>query len=237
VFVEGSTEWRRFLTARRACDDGRLTPVLSLRALEPEERLLVVDWGSAFANALLLIEPRDARLDLTAGGSSERRRLVEMAGHAPARSTHESRDGAPDLGELVCGLLGRWTSWTWSPLGLRWASVDLATTGNDGLAGAVLDELRSRYTQEAFDATVFDLYLREPELFGGSVLRCRMPFRTRLGLPVLHDERFADRALRRLVNEGGARVYRYSAEHVVRFGPGRPVPDAMSDEEFASLRM
>jgi hypothetical protein len=65
-FIRGSAAWWDFVARRRVLDDGEnLTLLVSMRGLRTEERLMVVNWGSAFANTFLLIEPSDPWLDLT----------------------------------------------------------------------------------------------------------------------------------------------------------------------------
>ena len=46
-------------------DGGDLNLLISMRGLRADERLLAVNWGSAFANSFLMIEPSDPWLDLT----------------------------------------------------------------------------------------------------------------------------------------------------------------------------
>src|SRR5688572_1599814 len=48
-FVRGSQAWWDFVERRRGLDDGQdLNLLVSLRGLRSEERLLAVNWGSAF---------------------------------------------------------------------------------------------------------------------------------------------------------------------------------------------
>src|SRR5688572_18414702 len=65
-FVRGSAAWWDFVTRRRALDDATdLNLLVSLRGLRIDERLIVVDWGTSFANAFLLVEPADPWLDIS----------------------------------------------------------------------------------------------------------------------------------------------------------------------------
>ena len=65
-FVRGGPAWSRFVERRRNLDDGKdLNLLVSLRGLRNDERLLMVGWGTNFANSFLVIEPYDPWLDLT----------------------------------------------------------------------------------------------------------------------------------------------------------------------------
>jgi hypothetical protein len=232
VFLHSSPEWQRFVAARRACDDGILTPIVSLRSLGDEERGLVVDWGSAHANAFLLVEPRESERDLVDPDDEKHRALFAAAKAAVAEGAQGARRPAYEaVVDVLRNVFGIWVLWSWTPLRRFMHIVDLPLEARgQTIAAIMLPRLHALFPQSAFDSTLHDLHEREPELFGGSVTRARMPYRTRLGLPILHDQRCPDRALRRMVNEGNARVYWYSPDHVARYGPGRPIPPDMSEE-------
>ncbi len=243
VFLHGSPAWEQYLAAREQVDDGELSALLTLRPLPEEERLLVVDWGTTYANTLLLIEPRDPFCDLTEPANPVRRRL-EAAAHTLLRRRGPEDDPATPwtratpLGRILRDEFGAWLFWS-APLPAgETCRVTLVASGPDEtLAGLLLPELRARFPQEAFDAALARLRETDGELFQGRAINVRIPFRTRLGLPVLYDPRCADRALRRLVNEGRATVTAYGPDGVWHYGPERPLPDEMSEEEFARLVM
>jgi hypothetical protein len=67
------------------------------------------------------------------------------------------------------------------------------------------------------------------------VARVRIPFLTRLGLPVLFAPERVDYALRHLVNEGRAWVFEDGPDPAYYHGPARPVPECMSAAEFERL--
>src|SRR5947209_6790679 len=79
IYVHGSPTWHRYLAARRQLDTGENTFVLALRPLDEAERLLVVDWGASYANAFLLVEPRQDGCDLTLKENAPRRALEQAA--------------------------------------------------------------------------------------------------------------------------------------------------------------
>lgn len=242
VYLEGSSSWRRFLRARRALDDGHLTLLLSLRQLPEDERRLVVDWGTAHANTFLLVEPSEAGCDLTDPTSRVSREIGELSREAASREPSQGAESHPwtartSLGERLRDMYGRWIWWE-APLPHgRSREESLSLSGpSDTLSMQLLPRLYDRFPQESFDATLADLQATERELFGGEVVTARSVFRTRLGLPVLHDPRAVDRAVRHLVNLGGMSVTSGGPQGVV-FGPGHPVPDAIPDEEFERLLM
>jgi hypothetical protein len=241
VYVDGSPAWRRYLAAREQFDDGRLTMLLALRPLGAVERTLVVDWGTTYANTFLLVEPRDQTCDLTDGANPVQRRLDEMARallrcHALDEDAAEPWTRRTPLGEALRQIFGVWVFWS-APLPhgrIRRVPLTLLTP-NDTLAGRLLPALRAEFSQERFDAALAVLVERERELFRRSVACARIPFRTRLGLPMLHDPYCVDRAIRRLVNEGRLTVRDGAAGGALYRGPERPVPDAMTDAEFERL--
>jgi hypothetical protein len=237
IYVHGSPAWQRYLAVRRQLDTGETTFLLALRPLDEVERLLVVDWGTSYANAFLLVEPRQTGCDLTLADNRVRRAL-EQAARALLKtpSFDSATPGATrstPLGELLRGLYGTWTYWSGPREARQVHRVDLAATApEETLAGLIARHLPVRFPQGAFDRTVAELYNTERELFNGTVARARTPFRSRLGLPVLHEPRYVDRAMRRLVNEGRAIVYQRDENSYTRYGHGRPVPPAMPEEEF-----
>lgn len=227
IYLRGTPGWRRFLAERRRLDSGELSLVLALRPLDERERLLIVDWGTTYANSFLLIEPGDASCDLTDPANSTRRALLAAAAA-----------GAPSPEQALSGLFGTWTYWT----GARgaWETHHVALVcrqPGDTLMALVRRHLPVRFPQGAFDRALADLYVRERELFSGAVARARIPFRSRLGLPILHDPYAVDRALRRLVNEGRASVFGGTAGVTLRFGAGRPVPPELPAEAFERLSL
>lgn len=243
VYADGGTAWARYLRARRALDDGQLTLLLSLRPLPEDERRLAVGWGAAHANSFLLVEPLDAACDLSDPRSSVAREVAalceEAAASAPdaAAGARERWTARTPLGERLRGLYGRWVSWD-EPLPYgrtREAALPLAGP-EDTLWARLAPLLHERFPQPAFDAALAELRRHERELFGGTVASARSAFRTRLGLPVLHDRRAPDRAVRRLVNRGEMTVASGLPRRLV-FGPGRRVPDDMPDDEFERLLM
>jgi len=241
VYLRGSPAWHFYLMERREVDDGRLTPIISPRPLSDGERLLAVDWGSTFANTFLLIEPSDAACDLT-DPSNPAFKSLEQA--AKKLLEHKTPNGDPGVawtretavGSILRVLYGNWIYWTGTYGDRRSHSVQLSPLRpSDTLAGLLLPQLRDRFPQPAFNQALEDLYARELELFHGAVTTARMPFRTRLGLPILHDPRYADRALRHLVNSGRARVHRRIEDSLFRYGANRPVPAGMTEAEFEGL--
>jgi hypothetical protein len=241
VFLRGSPAWRRFLGVRQQFDDGALTLLVALRALDDRERRLVVDWGNSYANAFLLVEPLDPACDLTDSRGPARRTVQAAAEALVRRRAPESEPGVPwtrdtDLGAIMRDLFGAWVAWPppdsdAPPERVPLVLPDAAAT----LADALRPALAARYPQHEFDAVLADLYERERELFGGPVARARIPFLTRLGLPVLLAPDRVDRALRRLVNEGRAWVFEDGPDPGYYHGPARPVPECMSDAEFERL--
>jgi hypothetical protein len=240
ITVRGSAPWADYLRTRRQVDDGALTIILSLRSLGAAERRLVVNWGSKHANSLLLVEPREPACDLTNPGDPAARELADLlavtdppdAG-APAGWTRHTA-----LGDFLLECFGRWVYWPSPGLDCQPEEVVLdLRRPSDTVALKLLSELPHRFPQELFDRSMAFLHFWERELFGGPVPRARSVFRTRLGLPVLHDPYCADRALRRLVNEGKVSVVGPTRVPRLSFGFGSPVPSAMSDEEFENLVM
>ncbi|MBH76886.1 MAG: hypothetical protein CL897_01445 [Dehalococcoidia bacterium] len=241
VYLEGSKAWRRFLRARRALDDGQLTPILSLRQLPEDERRLVVNWGTAHANTFLLLEPYEVDCDLSDSRSPIRSEVLELCRRAAevepssAQAALERWTSSTALGELLRKLYGRWVWWdSPPPEGCSSSEVIRLGGASDTLSMHLLPLLYDRFPQQGFDVALAELQVSERELFGGTVADARSVFRTRLGLPVLHDPRAADRAVRQLVNLGRMSVTSGGGDATV-FGPGQPVPADMPDEDFEQL--
>lgn len=241
IFLHGSAAWYSYLYARRQIDRGLPAAVLALRPLSPQERLLAIDWGSTFANTFYLIEPSDAACDLTdpanavycALDAAARELLVTRQ---PEDRPEERWTAGTELGRQIRQVYGVWIYWTLAREQRRSHAVRLAVAEPDEtLWERIRPLLPQRFPQALFNRAVADLYATERELFHGPATTARMPFRTRLGLPLLHDPRRVDRALRRLVNEGRASVFALEGDALVRFGGERPIPERMSDDEFGRL--
>lgn len=243
IFVRGSAAWRAYLDARAQVDVGEPAVLLALRVLDADERALVVDWGTTYANTFLLVEPHDAGCDLTEPANPYAGRVQDalaatLALAPPAWEQAEGWTRPTPLGALLRALFGTWRYWNAPPPRGAVEQVSLLLRGpDDTLWTRLQPELAARFPQAAFDRTLASLHYWERELFGGPVPRARSAFRTRLGLPILRDPRSADRALRRLVNEGRVTVVGDTLPGRPAFGPGRPVPDALPDEEFARFVM
>ncbi|HEY7294233.1 MAG TPA: hypothetical protein VH916_04285 [Dehalococcoidia bacterium] len=69
--------------------------MLALRPLAARERVLLVDWGTSYANTFLLIEPRLAGCDLTVPGNPLRRGGFWEAVRLRGRSTSGGDGGRP----------------------------------------------------------------------------------------------------------------------------------------------
>lgn len=238
--VAGSPAWDQYVRTRRQVDDGALTLVISLRALDDAERRLAVDWGARYANSFVLVEPRDAASDLADPLNPAAIRvaaaLTRTPEPGPAASVGWSR-GTP-LGQLLREIYGRWVYWP-SP-GADASPEDelLDLSGHaDTLALQLVRAIPGRFPQDTFDRSMTFLLFWERELFGGPVPRVRSVFRTRLGMPILHDPYCADRALRRLVNAGRLALVGPTAVPRVSYGFGSPVPVDVTDEEFERLVM
>ncbi|HZQ36524.1 MAG TPA: hypothetical protein VFD32_11360 [Dehalococcoidia bacterium] len=236
IYLRGTPAWRRFLAERRRLDTGELSLVLALRPLAERERLLIVDWGTSYANCFLLVEPSDPEFDLTEPARSPPQ---EPAAVAPVPAFMHDADGGRDESPLARELraaFGVWTYWTGTRGNWETHRVRLACRApEDTLMALIRRHLPVRFPQGAFDHALAELYTRERELFSGAVARARIPFRSRLGLPILHDPYAVDRALRRLVNEGRAAVFGGPAGLTLRFGAGRPVPPDLPAETFERL--
>jgi len=212
-FVMGGGAWWRFVRRRRVLDDGWLTILVALRCLPEDEALLAVDWGTRFANALLLVEP-NKQVDLTLANGVE-------------SSFADSQ---------LRAVYGVWRFWQLRA-GRRephCESLDLAA------AVSIVETFRERlprvFPPEAFQAALLDLNSREADLFVGKpVERVILPFLTRLGLPIPYDPAILLNATRDLINRGQAWVEDASDGRLAYHGPERPLPDDMSDERLARM--
>jgi hypothetical protein len=224
-FVSGSKAWWRYVERRRALDDGQdLNLLISLRGLRADERLLAVNWGTAFANSFLLVEPSDPWLDLTT-----REGIDEFA----------RRSGAIDASALVRAAYAEWIYWVrdeGGELESRNATLDVQDA-DARLWQALWERLPRTFPEAAFLSSLTLLTLREAELFTGGreVYRAIMPFLTRLGLPILYDARHVLQGVRQLVNAGLASVQDPEEESRVYRGPHEPLPEDVPDERLALM--
>ena len=244
IFVRGGDAWRRFLDSREAVDAGDPTLLISLRVLDEDERHLVVDWGTTYANTFLLVEPRDWRCDLTDPENAYRERLeeaidgsVRLAPPDEGASTAGWTRSTP-IGTLLHGVYGVWRYWTVPTRRGSTRSIPLDLRGEgDTIWERLQPILEERFPEAMFDRALARLRASDRELLGGPVTRARSVFRSRLGLPVVHEVGSVDRAVRRLVNAGGMRVMAPSLPGRPIFGAGRPVPAEVTDEEFSRFVM
>ena len=235
VFVDGSTDWWNFVRRRRQFDDGVCTPIVSLRALDQDERRLVVDWGCRYANTFLLIEPRDSNVDLTEAVGEHRQLLERLASVEPDEGKTEG--SRSELVDLLAGWFGRWMVWPAGTADARPVEFSL-TAEHRTIRAALLRMMRTRFPGEAFERALLGLLDREPELFSGHpVLDARLPFLTRLGLPVVHEDGQVQRALRSLVNDGQAWLFAPDRDGGFYHGPNHPLPENLPDNELNRLRM
>ncbi len=225
-FVRGSAPWWDFVDRRRALDDGNdLTLLVSLRGLRAEERMLVVNWGTAYANAFLLIEPADPWLDLSTD--------------AGIRSAVAQTASSGDADAFARAAYAEWVYWYAPPgedLESHYATLELAETGRT-LWEEVGDRLPRLFPESVFLSSLTLLNLRESELFTGGrpVYRAIVPFLTRLGLPILYDARHVIRGVRQLVDAGLAWVQDPQDNWRVYQGPQEPVPAELPDDRFANM--
>jgi hypothetical protein len=242
IFVRGTASWRQYLDAREQADSGQPAILFALRPLDNEERNLVVDWGTTYPNTFFLIEPEDWRCDLTDPETSFSRDLDEAIEQTLRIAPPEAHivDGwtrATPLGRLLGELFGRWVYWSGpAPYG-QIQEVPLDLTHGETVWGEILNELTERFPQVAYDRALAYLNDWERELLGGPLPRAQSVFRTRLGMPILRDPRDVDRAVRRLVNEGRMSVIGATLPGKPIFGRGRPVPEEISEDEFARFLM
>lgn len=234
VFVLGCRRWQRFLHERRHYDDGEPTLIIALRQLDPWERRLVVDWGTAHANTFLLVEPRDPTCDLT-DPADVLRSCAEPEVVRPLTPIEVDRSQAQSqLLKRLRQAYGLWTRWEGETPHME--RLDLTAGGHTTLWDALARRLYERFPPEAFLAALLRLRAQEPELFRGRPLgRAVMPFRTRLGLPVPYAPRLVLEAARLLVNRGWAWAFAQGPEGQSFCGPSRCIPVDMDDEALASL--
>ncbi len=223
-FVKGSQTWWDFVERRRALDDGEdLTLLISLRGLRMDERLLVVNWGTAYANSFLIIEPSDPWLDLTTPDGIEQF----------ATSAQTS-----DADSLARAAYAEWIYWVRdakNELESRTATLSLSPDAT--LFDTLSKRLLQAFPAAAFLSSLTLLQLREAELFTGGreVARAIIPFLTRLGLPIVYDTRHVIQGVRRLVDAGLASVQDPEDDWRFYRGPSEPIPAELSDERVALM--
>jgi hypothetical protein len=225
-FIRGSAAWWEFVRQRRALDDGQnLSLLVSLRGLRAQERMLIVNWGTAYANTLLLIEPSDPWLDLT---TAEGIRQL----------TKEHPEAKTPL-DLVRAAYADWVYWFITPEGeleSHAATLDFSKPGST-LWDTIWEKLPQTFSPAAYLSSLTLLSLRESELFTGGreVGRAIMPFLTRLGLPIVYDPHHVIRGVRELVNAGLAWVQDPQDNWRVYRGPSEPLPAELTDEQVANM--
>lgn len=225
-FIRGPAAWWDFIRRRRALDDGQnLSLIVSLRGLRSAERMTIVNWGTAFANTFLLIEPSDPWLDLTTAEGIEQF----------ARAHPEAKTAT----ELVRAGYADWVYWYITQDGeleSRAATLDF-TKPDSNLWDTLWERLPQTFSPAAYLSSLTLLSLRESELFTGGreVGRAIMPFLTRLGLPIVYDAHHVIRGVRELVNAGLAWVQDPQDNWRVYRGPSEPLPADLSDERVASM--
>jgi hypothetical protein len=227
ITLSGSDRWQSYLGRRRRFDDGQLTLVLGLRRLNRTERLLAVDWGTAHANAFLLIEPLSSEVDLSNPEREETSGLFDAA----------SKGRAADVEAMLRRLYGAWVYWPAAPANEEdecLAALPLPDSQRT-LFEALQLALRDVFPPEAFVDQLRRLLRDESELFHGRTIeRASTPFRTRLGLPAVYDPTLVTVAVRDLVNEG--RIAAFPAGGSGYFqGPFLPVPDEVPNELFERM--
>jgi hypothetical protein len=223
-YVSGSDAWWNFVDRRRALDDGQdLTLLISMRGLSLDERLLVVNWGTAFANAFLVIEPSDPWLDLTT-----QQGVDEYAASSAAK----------DADALVRGAYAEWIYWIRDEQGeLESRRATLALSEDATLFDQLWHRLPQTFPAAAFLSSLTLLQLREAELFTGGreVARAIIPFLTRLGLPIVWEPRHVIQGVRQLVDAGLAWVQDPQDNWRLYRGPSEPIPTEISDERVALM--
>jgi len=223
-FVRGSDAWWRFVERRRVLDDGEgLNLVISLRGLRREERLLAINWGTAFANSFLLIEPADPWLDLTT---------------PEGLADFETQSSAGSASDLVNAAYAEWNYWVRDEKGdLESRSATLSVEDDASLATAMMERLPQAFPPSSFLSALTLMHLKEIELFTGGreVMRAIVPFLTRLGLPVVYDAKHVVHGVRQLVNAGFAFVQDPDDNWRVYRGPSEPIPAEISDERFGRM--
>jgi hypothetical protein len=223
-FVSGSDAWWAFVARRRALDDGQdLTVLISMRGLSLDERLLVVNWGTAYANAFLVIEPSDPWLDLTSQDGIEQ---------------FAAACNLTDADALVRSAYAEWIYWVRDEGGeLESRRATLSLEQDATLFGTLWERLPRTFPAEAFLSSLTLLQLREAELFTGGreVARAIIPFLTRLGLPIVWDPRQVIQGVRQLVDAGLAWVQDPQDDWRLYRGPSEPIPAEVSDERLALM--
>lgn len=234
VSVLGCHHWQRFLKERRRYDDGEPALIVALRPLDPRERRLVVDWGTAHANAFLLVEPRDPTCDLTDFTGAWRCWAEAEAASFPLRAFPEAGTTAARLLQRLQRSYGLWARWDGEAVQME--DLDLTAGGAVTLWEALTRRLHERFPPEAFLAALGRLRAQEPELFRGRALgRAVMPFRTRLGLPVPYAPHLVLEAARQFVNSGQAWAFAPGPDGRSFSGPSRRIPEDLDGEALASL--
>ena len=224
-FVQGGAAWWRFIERRRALDDGLdLNLLVSLRRLSPEERLLAVAWGTAFANSFLLVEPSDATVDFTTPSGVE-----DFANHT----------GISEPQTLIQAAYAEWLYWVRDADGnleSRSARLDVFDS-TATIWQTIWDELPRTFDAADYLSILTLLNLREAELFTGGreVARAVVPFLTRLGLPILYDARHVMQAMRKLIDAGLASAQDPHDNLRTYRGPAAPLPSDISDERLALM--
>lgn len=232
VHTGGSREWWEFVRQRRLHDTGEFTLVLALRPLANEEARLILDWGSRFANAFLLVEPRDPSFDITTDDG-----LARFLDRLSIPNGDEL--SAERLEDALRHVYGTWVYWpspaTYTQEPVR-VALDLATPPRT-IALALEVEVEAAFPPQVFEPVLEELVEKEQELFEaiGPVARSVVPFFSRLGLPIPYNQRLITRAFRKLVNLGKLWVREPGPDGTFYRGPRNPVPDTMSDDEFEGL--
>jgi hypothetical protein len=223
-YVHGSKDWWAFVDRRRKLDDGQdLTILLSMRGLRVDERLLAVSWGTAYANAFLMIEPADPWLDLTTQTGIDQ---------------FASETGATDANALVRRAYAEWIYWLRDETGqLESRRATLSIAPNVTLFGTLKERLPEIFPASTFLSSLTLLQLKEAELFTGGreVARAITPFLTRLGLPIVWNPRYVIQGVRHLVDAGLAWVQDPADDWRYYRGPEQPIPDEISDEQVALM--
>ena len=223
-FVDGSEAWWAFVDRRRTFDDGRdLTLLVSMRGLSLDERLLVVNWGTAFANAFLVIEPSDPWLDLTTQEGID---------------DYAASSRATDADALVRSAYAEWIYWIRDERGeLESRRATLSLGAEATLFDTLWERLPQTFPAAAFLSSLTLLQLKEAELFvgGREVARAIVPFLTRLGLPIVWDPRHVITGVRQLVDAGLAWVQDPQDNWRLYRGPSEPIPAEISDERVALM--
>jgi len=212
--VIGGDIWWRFVRRRRDLDDGSLTLLVSLRRLPEDEALLAVDWGTAFANALLLIQP-SAAVDLTDSWLNQ----------------------PPKHDAWLREQYGSWQYWHLAPEGKREPRSELLDLSSGvSIVAAMKALLPQVYPPGIFRASLMALNAREADLFiGKPVERVVIPFLTRLGLPIPYDPAILLDAMRDLINLGQAWVEDPEDGRKAYHGPERPLPGEVSNQRLREM--